>query len=226
MIAVLLTGGKGKRLSPITNIIPKALIEVKGIPLIDYFFMALPEAITEVYIVLGHLGTTIRSYVGHSYGKIKIKYFYQKTMNGSMGALCVLENVLEESFLLFNCDSIHSKKSIRMLSLVPDSFLVMNIDLELAKKKYPNTSSTILTRNINHSDCIMLNTGCYHLTTEIFSIPSAKVARSLNEYGVPETMILNEKIKGKKLYSIVETDFWFPVGTHCELSIVEDMLKV
>lgn len=62
--AVLLAGGLGTRLQPITNTIPKCLVPINGRPLLDYWFDAIREAgIREVLINTHHLPDQVRRYL-------------------------------------------------------------------------------------------------------------------------------------------------------------------
>ena len=61
MKAMILAAGRGTRMQPLTDRVPKALIEVNDTPLIAYHLMRIRDAgITEVVINLGHLGDMIR----------------------------------------------------------------------------------------------------------------------------------------------------------------------
>ena len=65
MKAMLLAAGRGERLRPITDTLPKPLVKVRGKPLIDYHLEALARAgVDSVVINLGWLGEQISSHVG------------------------------------------------------------------------------------------------------------------------------------------------------------------
>ena len=62
--AVLLAGGLGTRLRPLTNTVPKCLVEIAGRPLLDYWFQALREAgITDVLVNNHHLPDAVRAFL-------------------------------------------------------------------------------------------------------------------------------------------------------------------
>ena len=63
MKAFILAAGKGKRLKPITNNIPKPLIEIKGKPLLEWSLIKLRSAgVKEIVINLHYLGDQIVDY--------------------------------------------------------------------------------------------------------------------------------------------------------------------
>ena len=62
--ALLLAGGLGTRLRPLTETVPKCLVEIAGKPLLDYWFDALRDAgIREVLVNNHHLPAAVRAYL-------------------------------------------------------------------------------------------------------------------------------------------------------------------
>ena len=107
MKAFILAAGKGKRLKPITNNIPKPLIEIKGKPLLEWSLIKLRSAgVKEIVINLHYLGNQIVDYFGN--GKkldLKINYSFEKRLLGTGGALIQGKNFLNDSpFLLISGD--------------------------------------------------------------------------------------------------------------------------
>ena len=65
MRAMILAAGRGERLRPLTDSIPKPLVEISGKPLIEYHIEALSEAgFREIVINQGHLGDLLRAKIG------------------------------------------------------------------------------------------------------------------------------------------------------------------
>jgi len=106
--AMILAAGRGKRLQPLTNITPKALVELNGLPLIVHHIQNLKRCgINEIVINLSHLGYKIEQYLGNgqSFG-IKISYSHEQdggleTGGGIVNALPLLG---DEPFLTVNAD--------------------------------------------------------------------------------------------------------------------------
>lgn len=106
-IAVI-TGGKGKRLLPLTKKIPKALIKVSGKPMLENIIQkGKKEGIKNFNLVTNHLHNKIKKYFedGKDLG-VKIKYFKEKLPLGTAGGLSLLKGKLENTKLLIvtNCD--------------------------------------------------------------------------------------------------------------------------
>lgn len=121
MIAMILAAGRGERLRPITETIPKALVEVRGRSLIERHLDSLAEAgIETVVINLGWLGEQIIERIGsgHDYG-LNVIYSPEgddilETGGGIHRALPLLGN---EPFLVVNAD-VYTDMPVPSVSLV------------------------------------------------------------------------------------------------------------
>lgn len=91
---VVLAGGYGKRLMPLTNEIPKPLLEIKdGYTILDKQIFDFKYAgINEVYLLIGYLGDKIRERLGDEYMGVKIRYLQEER---PMGTLWALNNALK-----------------------------------------------------------------------------------------------------------------------------------
>ena len=107
MQAVILAGGKGTRLSPITDTIPKPMAMVNNRPFLEYMLLMLKRnSFKKILLCVGYLGEKIEAYFGDGNRLgIVIKYSYEKELLGTAGALKLAENILEEEFLVLYGDS-------------------------------------------------------------------------------------------------------------------------
>lgn len=103
--AVLLAGGLGSRLRPLTFTIPKPLLPIGEFPIIEVVLRQLSAAgFTRVVISLGHLGDMIEYWVGDgSRFGLNIEYVREHTPLGTAGALALISG-LEGHFLVMNGD--------------------------------------------------------------------------------------------------------------------------
>lgn len=83
--ALILTGGKGRKLRPITYEIPVGLIPINGKPLLEYTIKTLASyEIRDITLSIGHLGDKIQDYFGNgSQFGVKISYNIQKDASGT-----------------------------------------------------------------------------------------------------------------------------------------------
>jgi mannose-1-phosphate guanylyltransferase len=86
--ALLLAAGLGIRLRPITNSIPKCLIEINGRPLLDYWIELLSEGgIVDILINLHHLPNAVKSYIESCRYPVKVTTVYEQRLLGTGGTL-------------------------------------------------------------------------------------------------------------------------------------------
>ena len=86
MRAILLAAGKGTRLRPLTNIIPKCLVPINGRPLINYWLETL-SGIDEILINLHYLSDEVRRYIEQTAYAPSIKMVYEDALLGTAGTL-------------------------------------------------------------------------------------------------------------------------------------------
>ncbi len=108
MQMVIIAGGLGTRLRPLSNRVPKSLIEVQGKPFLEYQIGLLKRnGINDIVLCVGHLAKQIKDHFGD--GKefgVNIKYSEEdKALLGTAGALKKAEPLLEEKFFVMNGDS-------------------------------------------------------------------------------------------------------------------------
>jgi mannose-1-phosphate guanylyltransferase len=87
---LLLAGGLGTRLRPLTDTIPKCLVPIHGRPLLDYWFDAFARAgIADVLINTHHLPDHVRSYIAakNAIGYFRVTEAYEPKLLGSAGTL-------------------------------------------------------------------------------------------------------------------------------------------
>ena len=105
--AVVLAGGQGVKMRPLTYEVPKPLISVAGKPLIEYTIEMLRDAgIRDIILAIGHLGSKIKEEVGNGkkYG-VTITYSEETKPLGSAGAVINASGFLKDKpFIVVNGD--------------------------------------------------------------------------------------------------------------------------
>ena len=105
MRAIVLAGGKGSRLAPYTKNIPKPLVPIGDMPILEILLRQLKLAgIKDVTLTVGHLAEILRSFLqdGSRLG-MNISYSYEENPLGTSGPLSLIKG-LDESFLVTNGD--------------------------------------------------------------------------------------------------------------------------
>lgn len=225
MKAVILAGGFGKRLRPITNNIPKPLIEVKGKPIIVRQIEWLKiYNIDEIVVCVGYLKEKIIEYLGSGRKLgVKIIYSVEDEPLGTGGALKNAEPVLnkENMFLVVNGDIITNLNPLKMLRYLdtraigviavhalPSPYGVLEIDknnfiTEFKEKPYLYD--------------YWINAGVYLFDHRIFKF--------LPEKGDIERTTFVELAKAKRLRAVKYSNvFWKSIDTHKDIEEVEKIL--
>lgn len=103
---VILAGGLGTRLRPITEKIPKPLVEVAGRPFLYWQLLDLKKQnILDVVLLVGYLGEMIEEYFSKNPMGMNLRYSYEKEPLGTGGAIKNALPLLESQFWLLNGDS-------------------------------------------------------------------------------------------------------------------------
>jgi len=105
MKAVVMAGGKGTRLAPYTKILPKPLLPIGDMPILEVLIRQMKQAgVDEIFLTVGHLSELLRAFFqdGEQWG-VKINYCYEDFPMGTVGALAQISG-LNETFLMTNGD--------------------------------------------------------------------------------------------------------------------------
>ena len=118
MKALILAAGFGKRLQPITNTIPKSMVEVNGTPLLVNALNNLTAlGITDIGIVVGHMADYIREHIGNEWNGAKVSYYenarYLETNN--IVSLYNAVSFCDDDMLMLECDIYYHKEMLEKL---------------------------------------------------------------------------------------------------------------
>lgn len=115
MKTVIMAGGRGTRIASIAKGIPKPMIKIEGIPVLEREIACLKEqGFEDLILTVSHLSSVIMDYFGDGSGispatgkpfGVKIQYFVEREPLGNAGALFRIKDQLKEDFLLLNADS-------------------------------------------------------------------------------------------------------------------------
>jgi len=162
-----LAGGRGKRLKPVTDYVPKPLVPIKNIPIIEWQIRYLKKfGIREVIICTGYKADMIESYLSMKKLGMKIKFSIEKTPLGTGGAIKKAGKLInDKSFFVINGDTItnidldklaNKKNSIAAIELrTKYGILEIESDKIINFKEKKEISDT------------WMNAGIYHLQKEV-----------------------------------------------------------
>lgn len=207
---VIMAGGKGTRLKPFTQVLPKPLIPVKDKTIIELIIEQFNKfGINKFFITLNYKGKLIETYLETIEKDFEIEFIYEDDYLGTAGSLSLLKNYINGDFFVSNCD------------ILVNTNLKKVYDFHKKEGSYLTSITSILhykipygVININEGGIIesiiekpeytfQINTGVYLLSNKAFEyIP-------INQYfDMPQ--LINRLLKENKklsVYPIKEKDY-------------------
>ena len=167
MKAIILAGGRGKRLKPVTDYVPKPLVPIKNIPIIEWQIRYLKKfGIREVIICTGYKADMIESYLSMKKLGMKIKFSIEKTPLGTGGAIKKAGKLInDKSFFVINGDTI---TNIDLHQLASKKNAIAAIELRTKYGILETESDKIINfKEKKEISDTWMNAGIYHLQKEI-----------------------------------------------------------
>lgn len=118
MKALILAAGFGKRLQPITNMIPKSMVKVNGTPLLVNALNNLTAlGIKDIGIVVGHMADYIQNNIGTEWNGAKISYYENSRFleTNNVVSLYKAADFCDDDMLMLECDIYYHKEMIEAL---------------------------------------------------------------------------------------------------------------
>jgi NDP-sugar pyrophosphorylase family protein len=195
MKALILAGGRGKRLRPLTDKIPKSLIPINNKPLIQYTINYLKKSgINEIIICSGYKSKQIQSFLKKkkNFG-CKIEYSIEKNPLGTAGAIRnAIKNLSDESFLVINGDII-TNIDLKKILKKPNTIAANELKTKFGTMKIKNNKILKFNEKTDVQN-VWMNPGLYHLSTNILKILPRK--------GSLESEIFPKLAKNKSLNTV------------------------
>lgn len=106
MQAVILAGGLGTRLAPYTTVLPKPLMPIGELPVLEVIIRQLRSVgFTRIELATGYLSGLLEAYFGDgSRWDVQIRYHLERERAGTAGPIALLESWLDDVFLVMNGD--------------------------------------------------------------------------------------------------------------------------
>ena len=195
MKALILAGGRGKRLRPLTDKIPKSLIPINKKPLIQYTINYLKKfGINEIIICSGYKSKQIQNFLKKkkNFG-CKIEYSVEKNPLGTAGAIKnAIKNLSDESFLVINGDII-TNIDLKKILKKPNTIAANELKTKFGTMEIKNNKILKFNEKTDVQN-VWMNPGLYHLSTGILKI--------LPRTGSLEAEIFPKLAKNKSLHTV------------------------
>jgi dTDP-glucose pyrophosphorylase len=217
--AVIMAGGEGRRLKPLTEATPKPLIAVGGKPLIEIMIERLRQSgIASVLIAVHHKADVIRNRLGDgSRLGVAIEYVEEPEPLGTMGALPLMRDRLDAPFFVVNAD-ILTKCDFRAMWEYHRSLdhPAMTVGVSLHQVDIPYGEFTLHEGRVTRVEEkprkeFPVNAGIYLLDPSTIDLIPA------GEYFDATEMIRALVDRGKIVAAYLIREYWLDVGRHRDL---------
>lgn len=231
MEAVILAAGQGKRLRPITEHIPKAMVLVNDKSMLQILLDQLKEVgVDRATIVVHYKKEKITEYFGNEYRGIVLNYAEQQEMTGDAHAiLCAKPYVRDDKFILVACDNLfptaHIKKIIKHNG---DGVMsACNVSYEQAKRMgVLFTKDGRVTEIIEKSPrppSTLANAYLHYMPKEAFEAIPYISAGAGGEFRFVDA--IQHMINNGKHITYEELDTWLDIGTPEQLKEAQELAK-
>jgi len=210
----LMAGGKGTRLMPLTKKLPKPLLKIKGVPIIEKIILNFRDQGFKNFIIsVNYLGYKIKRYLGKGKKlKVNISYIHEKNTLGTAGSLSLIDI-----------------KKIKFPIIVTNSDLISEIDYNNLIDYHNNKKSdlTICSKNkvfempygeiIQYHDQvkkIIEKPSIYHLVNAGVYVVNKALIKNLkkNKKLMMNELITHQLKKNKKVFSYPIYENWIDIG--------------
>jgi len=218
MQAVILVGGEGTRLRPLTSTVPKPVVPLVDRPFIAYMLEWLcGHGVDDVVMSCGFLASGVRNVIGDGsqYG-VKMRYVEEPRPLGTGGAVKFAERLLDERFLMLNGDvltdldltaqmAMHEEKGAKCtLALIgvedPSAYGLVRRDADEAVTEFLEKPSP------DQIDTNLISAGAYVMDREVLDLIPPDTNFSIEREVFP-------RLVGNGLYGYAGAGYWLDIGT-------------
>lgn len=224
---VIMAGGKGTRLYPYTKIIPKPLIPIEDIPIVERIMNQFIEfGFHEFYLTINYKKEMIKAYFGLD-SPYHLNFLEEEEPMGTAGSLVLVVDYIKDSFFVSNCDILVDINYTKLLEYHRNNQNKITIVTAIKSFEIPYGVVTLgenggidsLSEKPKYE--LLVNTGLYVLETEILKyIPENK------NYDMTE--LIKECLKNQEhigAYPIMDSA-WLDMGEFKEMKNMAERLKL
>jgi len=223
---VIMAGGEGQRLRPLTEKTPKPLLVVGSKPILEHNIDRLIKfGVQHIHITLRYLGEQIADYFGDGSSKgIHISYVYENQILGTFGAVGLVEELKNENVLVMNSDlltNIDYEDFYR-------SFVDTRADMLIAAVPYQvNIPYAVLeTTNGKVERFVEKPTYTYHSNAGIYMIRRDYLMLIDGKEKLDATDFMQQLIESNKnvqTYPLLQ--YWLDIGKHDDFEKAQETIK-
>ncbi|HWE08577.1 MAG TPA: NDP-sugar synthase [Solirubrobacteraceae bacterium] len=219
MQALILVGGEGTRLRPLTSTVPKPVVQLVDRPFIAYMIEWLRgHGVDDVILACGFMAAGVRSVLGDGSGLgVTLRYVEEPSPLGTGGALKYAEDLLADRFFMLNGDVLtdmdltaqlaqHEQTGARAtLALMPvedpSAYGLVRLGADMAVQEFVEKPSP------EEVDTNLVNAGAYIIERDVLDEMAPAGTRISIEREVFPALV------GRGLYGYAASGYWMDIGT-------------
>lgn len=224
--AVLMAGGRGNRLIPLTDKTPKPLLKVGNKPVIEHNLDRLILfGIDDIWISVNYLGDQIQNYLGGGEDKnINISYVWEDNPLGTIGSVSKIQNFQHDYTLISNSDVLTNLDYEHFFL----EFLKQDADMGVVTIPYQVSIpyAVLETNNGNIINFKEKPTYTYYSNGGIYLVKRSVLNRIPKDKFFNATDLLEVLIlEGKKVFSYPLLGYWLDIGCHEDFEKAQKDIK-
>jgi len=212
MDAIILAAGKGTRLRPHTNTVPKPLLPVQGRPILDWIIGALPP-VDRLVVVANYLAEQIEDYLRTQTHVRDWATVRQQEPRGTGDALMACKGrITSDRVMVLNGDDLIGRADLAKLAAVPMGILSHPVETPdafgILFRKPDGTLERIVEKPQGLTPPQLANIGGYVFPRGVFDLTLPLSPRG--EYEITDAVA---QLAAEGSFHVVESSYWLPIGT-------------
>ncbi len=212
MDGIILAAGKGTRLRPHTEKIPKPLLPVQGRPILDWIIGAMPP-VDRLVVVVNYLAEQIEDYLKRqTHVKNWTTVFQAKPLGTGDALMSCKSHVCSEKVMVLNGDDLIGRADLAKLAAVPMGILAHSVNdpkhFGILFRNPDGTLREIVEKPEDLTAPQLANIGGYVFPKRVFDMTLTTSPRG--EYEITEAV---GRLAAQGGFQVVEAKYWLPIGT-------------
>jgi dTDP-glucose pyrophosphorylase len=218
---VLMAGGRGERLRPLTDTVPKPMLPVAGVPMIEIILRNLADqGFRSVWISVNYLADVIIDHIGDgSQLGLSVRYLHEDRPLGTAGALAGLIDTIEHPFVVMNSDLLTQVNLRELLKFHGKQGSAITVGVREHVTQIPFGVVTLNGADVESivekpAHRVMVSAGIYAID------PSALTHLTADEYADMPWLLERVMESGRKVTAFPIHESWVDVGRPEDLDLV------
>lgn len=223
---VLMAGGRGVRLHPLTLDTPKPMLKIGDTPIIEIIIRNLrAQGFRKIYISINFLGEVIESHIKDgSWLGVEVEYLYEDQPLGTAGAIAQLSGSITEPLLVMNSDLL-TKTDFRRLvknhkkSEASATLGVREYSIQIPYGVVNLDGETVDSISEKPTHRTLVSAGIYALSPSVLDLATA------GEYCDMPTLLDRVREQGNKVVAFPIHESWLDIGRHEDLELARNNMS-